>query len=130
MKKVCFLDFISYAVDLINKYGIGITDEEVRKRYSEPHRHFHTVEHLNDVLKQIIVNRQYLPLEDFVSLIIAGVFHDIVYEPTRQDNEERSADFFMSLCENKSNKDILDIRDAILDTKTHKSSTPLASYCF
>jgi predicted metal-dependent HD superfamily phosphohydrolase len=32
----------------------------------------------------------------------------------------------MGLCVEKSNKDILDIRDAILDTKEHKSSTPLA----
>ena len=128
MKKVCFLDFISYAVDLINKYGIDITDEEVRKRYSEPHRHFHTVEHLNDVLKQIIVNRQYLPLEDFVSLIIAGVFHDIVYDPQRRDNEEKSVEVLISYERHPMTDFRMEnAKKIILATKTHDKIHKLIS---
>ena len=38
-----------------------------------------------------------------------------------------SADFFINLCEDKNNSDILDIKQAILDTKTHQSSSKLSN---
>ena len=38
-------------------------------------------------------------------LCLTALFHDIVYEPTRNDNEEKSAEFFMGLCEDKNNTD-------------------------
>ena len=114
--------------NILNKYSIKANVNMLLDMWNESHRSFHNLNHLNDIINQI--NEGYFDgtIEDkqMEKLALTALFHDIVYEPTRQDNEERSADFFMSLCENKSNKDILDIRDAILDTKTHKSSTPLA----
>ena len=113
--------------NLLNKYGIKANVSMLLDMWNESHRSFHTLDHLNDIIDQI--NESYgdgkIDEQQKEKLYLTALFHDIVYEPTRQDNEERSADFFMSLC-NEKTQDILDIRDAILDTKTHQSSTPLA----
>lgn len=120
-------DNISQSVWLINGYGIDITEAEVRRRYSEPHRHFHTTDHLNDVLGQIfdIYN---CPL-DLVPMVIAGVFHDIVYDPQRKDNEERSIEvleFYIS--DSQKNPDIIEqAKKIILATKTHDKIHDLIS---
>lgn len=129
--KEYYLNFIAYAIDLIGKCGIDIPYEEVRRRYSEPHRHFHTIEHLNDVLEQIISKRQDLSVEDFVSLIIAAVFHDIVYDPQRKDNEEKSAELLewwsYTLDESEYYEIKENARKIILATKTHDKIHDLIS---
>jgi len=58
-------------------------------------------------------------------MILCALFHDCVYDPMRSDNEEKSAEFFLSCCQEK-NQDILDIKQMILDTKTHEATTPLS----
>ena len=59
-------------------------------------------------------------------LIIASLFHDCVYDSMKTDNEEKSAEFFMECCFDKSNPDILDVKQMILDTKTHEATTNLS----
>jgi len=128
----CFLDFISYTLDLIGQYGIDITYDEVIRRYSEPHRHFHTVEHLNDVLKQLVLKRSQLlsdnkrsqrSSDNYVSMLIAAIFHDIVYDPQRRDNEEKSIeflDFSTSILDESEYYEIKEnAKKIILATKTH-----------
>lgn len=115
------MDVIVYAVDLLHLYGIEITEAEVRERYSEPHRHFHTTEHLNDVLRQII-DTSFINHDDFISMIIAGVFHDIVYDPQRTDNEEKSVElleFHKSIDESEYFEIMKNAKKIILATKTH-----------
>ena len=43
----------------------------------------------------------------------------------KNDNEEKSAEFFMNCCMEKDNADIQHIKQMILDTKTHKSQDKL-----
>ena len=128
----CFLDFISYALDLIGQYGIDITYDEVIKRYSEPHRYFHTVEHLNDVLKLIVSKRSHLSTDDYVSMVIAAIFHDIVYDPQRRDNEEKSIevlDFSTSILDESEYYEIKEnAKKIILATKTHDKIHELIYY--
>jgi hypothetical protein len=42
-----------------------------------------------------------------------------------ENNEEKSAEFFLNLCEEKT-KDHLEIYQSIIDTKNHKSSNSLS----
>jgi predicted metal-dependent HD superfamily phosphohydrolase len=59
-------------------------------RYAEPHRHYHTLDHLAAVLSTVTDLAPYADEPDVVRL--AAWYHDTVYDPRRADNEERSAE--------------------------------------
>ncbi|MFJ8645866.1 hypothetical protein ACIRNI_07060 [Streptomyces sp. NPDC093546] len=58
-------------------------------RWAEPHRRYHTTDHLIAVLDRIDELAAYADDPDLVRL--AAWFHDAVYLPERSTNEERSA---------------------------------------
>ncbi len=58
---------------------------ELLRRWAEPHRRYHDVEHLAAVLS--IVDELAAPAE----VRLAAWYHDAVYDPRVADNEERSA---------------------------------------
>lgn len=57
--------------------------------YSEPHRHYHNLEHIVEMLK--VAGRLAMQCADPVAVQFAVWYHDAVYDATRNDNEERSA---------------------------------------
>lgn len=63
-------------------------------RYAEPHRRYHTLTHIQAVLASIDELAASEGLDDAQrqTARLAGWFHDAVYDPTRHDNEQRSAD--------------------------------------
>jgi predicted metal-dependent HD superfamily phosphohydrolase len=61
--------------------------------YSEPHRHYHTLEHVGEVLRVVGRLSAGLSLADVSALQLAVWYHDAVYDPKAKDNEQRSADF-------------------------------------
>lgn len=64
---------------------------ELLSRYCEPHRAYHTLQHLQECLTL----RRELgePCTSPAEIDIALWFHDAIYEPARNDNEARSADW-------------------------------------
>jgi predicted metal-dependent HD superfamily phosphohydrolase len=62
---------------------------DLLRRYAEPHRRYHTTEHLAAVLGHVdeLLNE----VDDADAVRLAAWFHDAVYDPSRDDNEERSA---------------------------------------
>lgn len=58
-------------------------------RYREPHRHYHTLQHLENLLQlqQTYSDR----ITDNETVSFAIYFHDIVYDVKQPDNEEQSA---------------------------------------
>jgi predicted metal-dependent HD superfamily phosphohydrolase len=62
---------------------------ELLKRYSEPHRHYHTVRHLEECFEHLQELKHYLPHPAEVE--IALWFHDAIYDTHRTDNEALSA---------------------------------------
>lgn len=58
--------------------------------YSEPGRHYHTKEHIAAMLRQSDACAELL--QDKTATDLAILYHDIVYDASRKDNEEASAD--------------------------------------
>lgn len=62
---------------------------ELQARHAEPQRHYHTWAHIEALLGWFGQRRA--DLTDPVAVELAILFHDVVYDPTRTDNEAESA---------------------------------------
>lgn len=66
--------------------------------YSEPPRYYHTLTHIEACLNELDRVRGHAV--DPLTLEAAIWFHDVIYEPRRNDNEERSAQVTIELLYN------------------------------
>lgn len=77
---------------LANEPSVRALCDEVSDAWSEPHRRYHTLQHLAECLRWLddpAVDGAFArPLEAELALF----FHDLVYDTARSDNEERSAE--------------------------------------
>lgn len=112
--------------ELLNKWNIKCDINTLLSMWNESHRSYHTLDHLNDLINQINENKSKYSEKEYEKLLITSLFHDCVYDPMRQDNEEKSASFFLECCSDKNDADIQDINQMILDTKTHQSNSKLS----
>lgn len=65
--------------------------EDLLARWSQPHRRYHTVEHLNAVLAHLDTLVANGVVFDPEPVYLAAWFHDAIYEIGRSDNEAASA---------------------------------------
>jgi predicted metal-dependent HD superfamily phosphohydrolase len=63
--------------------------------YSEAHRHYHSLDHIEHCLAMFDQCRHLVRRPDALELAIW--FHDIILQPGRHDNEARSADYYVEL---------------------------------
>ncbi len=68
----------------------------VAANYSAPERHYHTLDHVRDVLDTAI-SLWGAAAPPPPELLLAAWLHDVVYDTHAADNEERSADYARSL---------------------------------
>lgn len=64
--------------------------ERLKARYAEPHRHYHTLAHIEALLGHLERHRSLAAQPAEIEAAIW--FHDVVYDPRRSDNETRSAE--------------------------------------
>ena len=112
--------------ELLNEWNIKCDVTTLLAMWNESHRSYHTLNHLNDLIEQINEGKSKYSQKEYEKLLITALFHDCVYDPMKTDNEEKSADFFTECCQDKDSKDNKDIRQMILDTKTHEATTNLS----
>jgi predicted metal-dependent HD superfamily phosphohydrolase len=112
--------------ELLDKWNIKLDYNILLTMWNESHRSYHTQNHLLDLIDQINEQKSKLNQVQYEKLILCALFHDIVYDPKKSDNEEKSANFFIECCQDKSNSDVLEVKQMILDTKTHEATTNLS----
>ena len=97
--------------------------EEIEKKYSSNRRGYHNFNHIFYMVKLWDRYKDRLGKRD--EIFISILYHDIVYNSKRSDNEERSAKYFIKHCLKYnfkfSHKQIKFIGDAILATKHNES---------
>jgi predicted metal-dependent HD superfamily phosphohydrolase len=68
---------------------------DLARRYAEPGRHYHTLRHVAETVAALrlllAAEREAATLVSVPSCVLAGYFHDAVYDPRANDNEDRSA---------------------------------------
>lgn len=67
----------------------AVTAAGLDARYAQPHRRYHTRVHVEHVLNEIDALGP--PADSRLPLQLAAWFHDAIYAPGRDDNENRSA---------------------------------------
>jgi predicted metal-dependent HD superfamily phosphohydrolase len=87
-------------VGLLQRYRVATPDvgppfELLVAAYSAPDRHYHNLEHLDEMFQ--VAARLVDPAADPGPLQLAIWFHDAVYDPRAGDNEARSADLAIAL---------------------------------
>ncbi|MBK0404444.1 hypothetical protein I5M27_15705 [Adhaeribacter sp. BT258] len=88
--------------------------------YSSPDRHYHNLDHIQELLQLAAENRDKFSLYDEIRFAI--FYHDAIYDPNSTNNEEKSAHLaVLSLEDLDLNRQQLHfITEAILATKKHE----------
>mmetsp|Transcript_3063 Transcript_3063/g.7108 ORF Transcript_3063/g.7108 Transcript_3063/m.7108 type:complete len:339 (-) Transcript_3063:63-1079(-) len=110
---------------MLEDLGVGATIasrwwKTIEKRYCEPWRVYHTLEHLRYLFE--LLDEQLKLLQDARARLdvrrdrkwieCAIFFHDVVYDPARSDNEELSARMWLDFaCEAAERRDHLDVNN-------------------
>jgi predicted metal-dependent HD superfamily phosphohydrolase len=96
--------------------------DEVKTQYERSNRHYHNISHLDkliELLSDVSEN-----IQNWQTVVFSITFHDIIYDPLKKDNEEKSAAFAsqklveLGRPESQRNKCI----SQILATKNHEIS--------
>ena len=91
--------------------------DEILKLYASPGRFYHTLDHIQNVLETVEALR--FQARNLNAVRLAAWLHDVIYDSKASDNEERSAEFAVRLCEKLSIPEGRLVADLILKTKTH-----------
>jgi len=94
---------------------------EIEKNYSSKSRHYHNLEHLENMLVELDKVKQ--QVNNLDSLLFAIYYHDIIYTPTKSDNEHQSALLFKNRISKTSFPNLSKCIAQIEATKEHKLST-------
>lgn len=105
---------LSNIKNILDKYKISY--RLIFDNYNGSNRYYHNMNHIFDLLYK--AEKRGLLDND---LFLAILFHDVIYDPKRTDNEEQSAELFYSLIPDRL------IYDAIIDTKTHIPTNSISS---
>jgi predicted metal-dependent HD superfamily phosphohydrolase len=93
------LNYKSEIEEVLKKYNVHITYEDLNKIYLDSSRYYHSTYHINHLLYLIFKNYEYKNIieKEKDILLLAALFHDIVYIPGRKDNEAKSSERFYYL---------------------------------
>lgn len=98
----------------------------LRRRYATPGRHYHNLEHLEQVLAHSELLLSDVDVDDPDAVRLAAWFHDAVYDPRATDNEAASAALAEELLagEGVGRRRRETVRRLVLSTQRHLAKRP------
>ncbi|WP_405398286.1 hypothetical protein [Maribacter sp. Asnod2-G09] len=120
MLKETFTELLLKYTD--DKRLINVRWTEIEKNYSGKKRHYHTLQHLNNLLSQLTIVKG--EIKNWETTLFTLYYHDIIYNATKSDNEEKSAELAEKrLKEISVSSNIIEqCKKQILATKSHHKS--------
>lgn len=113
--------------ELLEEYEVNSTSveklwNEIITNYSEKTRHYHNLEHLEDLLSQLKSVKE--EIDNWKVILFTLFYHDIIYKSTKKDNEEKSAEIASKrMAEIGVKRNYIQLcYDQIIATKSHKES--------
>lgn len=96
---------------------------DVEKQYSRAKRHYHTLQHLEQLYRQLETCKT--QITDWDTVLFSLFYHDIIYKATAKDNEEKSALAAIKALQeiNYPKEKIRLCGEQIIATKSHNIST-------
>ncbi|MCP4357862.1 MAG: hypothetical protein GY796_07595 [Chloroflexi bacterium] len=82
-------ELVTTVVHLLNQTAANHLFDDVVVRYGEDGRYYHTLQHIQQMLTDVAPLK--CEVENWTAVQYAIWFHDVVYVPGANDNEERSA---------------------------------------
>ena len=96
--------FLDKYVIILSEYFTKDVIDDIINRWNEPHRYYHNLEHLFDMLKRIDdfftqEDMEHLYMSDiYKNFIVAAFIHDVIYDPKSQfTNEDKSIEYFLDI---------------------------------
>lgn len=114
--------------DLLKKYTSDETLvskfwSEIEENYTNRKRYYHTLQHLENLLQILMPIKA--QINDWDTLLFTLYYHDVIYNATKSDNEERSAELAVARMKaiGIENSKIEKCQTQILATKKHLTNT-------
>ncbi len=103
---------------------------EIEHNYSNKKRHYHTLSHLDNLLKQLLEVKA--KIESWETVLFTLFYHDIIYNTLKSDNEEKSAVLAEKRMKqiNVPTEIIENCKSQILATKKHEDSSDIDTNFF
>jgi predicted metal-dependent HD superfamily phosphohydrolase len=92
----------------------------LQKAYTQKSRHYHNLNHLQEMMVCFEAHREQLQFPDEV--LYAIFYHDYIYKTTKKNNELRSAEYAVALLPKGASLNKKRVFDLILSTKDHQCS--------
>ncbi len=99
----------------------GACWQEIETQYSAKSRYYHNLEHLEHMISGLEQVKTHI--ENLDALLFSIYYHDIIYKPTKSNNEHQSTLFFEKRITNTSFDSIPLCMTQIEATKAHQKST-------
>lgn len=86
-----FTRHLSAISSYITPEKASILWQDIAMRYNEPQRAYHSLQHIQQLFGQFDQVKNNLHEPHIIALAL--LYHDVIYEPTRSDNELKSAEY-------------------------------------
>ncbi len=100
-----------------DQHRLSQIHEGLTGNYSEPHRHYHNLDHIAACLDEF-TEVEHLIQHPF-NVWLSIWFHDVVYDPKAHDNEERSVDYAKNALREITSEGLIEIVSLLILATRH-----------